>query len=93
MVFGDRKKFQKKDKDKKKKGGKKKFFRKKTCKFCEDKVKVIDYKDITKLKRFVTEKGKILSSRMTGNCAKHQRHLATSIKRARQIALLPFAGE
>ncbi|MBU4343008.1 MAG: 30S ribosomal protein S18 [Candidatus Omnitrophica bacterium] len=93
MVFGDRKKFQKRDKDKKKKGAKKKFFRKKTCKFCEDKVKAIDYKDAAKLRRFITEKGKILPSRMTGNCAKHQRHTAAAIKRARQIALLPFAGE
>ena len=58
-----------------------------------DKVDTIDYKDILKLKRFVTEKGKILPNRITGNCAKHQRRVAVAIKRARYVALLPYVGE
>lgn len=70
-----------------------KFFIKKSCRFCGDKVEDIDYKDVLKLKRFITEKGKILPSRITGNCSRHQRGVATAIKRARYIALLPFAGE
>ncbi|GHT08454.1 30S ribosomal protein S18 [Endomicrobiia bacterium] len=63
--------------------------RKKVCRFCADKVE-IDYKNLSLLHTFVTEKGKILSGRMTGTCAKHQRELDTAIKRARMIALLPF---
>ncbi len=82
-------KFKKKDK----KGSKRKFFRKKVCKFCVDKVDSIDYKDIARLRKFVTEKGKMLPSRITGNCAKHQRGVAEAIKRARFIALLPYVGE
>ncbi|MBU4312339.1 MAG: 30S ribosomal protein S18 [Candidatus Omnitrophica bacterium] len=80
-------------KDKKKGAKKRVFFRKKFCKFCVDKVDTIDYKDILKLKRFVTEKGKILPNRITGNCAKHQRRVAVAIKRARYVALLPYVGE
>ena len=78
---------------------KKKFFKhnknkKKVCAFCEDKnLKFIDYKDANRLKKYVTEKGKIISSRQTGTCARHQRELTTAIKRARNIALLPFSGE
>ena len=78
---------------------KKKFFKphknkKKVCAFCEDKnLKVIDYKDANRLRKFVTEKGKILPSRQTGTCARHQRELTTAIKRARNIALLPFSGD
>lgn len=68
-------------------------FKKKKCKFCEEKSKGVDYKDIDRLKRFVTEKGKILPSRITGNCAKHQRVLTRSVKRARQIALLPYSTD
>jgi len=64
--------------------------RKRLCRLCKEKIDVIDYKDVRKLQRYVTEKGKILSSRLTGNCAKHQRKLVRSIKRARFIALLPF---
>ena len=69
------------------------FFRKKFCKFCKDKIDQIDYKDTLKLKRFVTEKGKMLPNRITGNCAGHQRMVAEAIKRARYIALLPYVGE
>ena len=67
--------------------------RKKVCAFCVDKSDAIDYKDVNKLKKFVTEKGKILPRRMTGVCAKHQRMLSSAIKRARIAALLPFKGE
>ena len=74
-------------------GGKGKvFFKKKVCKFCAQKLK-IDYKDADVLRRFITERGKILPRRITGTCAKHQRFLARSIKRARIIALLPFVAE
>ena len=68
------------------------FFKKKVCKFCMQKLK-IDYKDADTLRRFVTERGKILPRRITGSCAKHQRALALAIKRARTIALLPFVTD
>lgn len=64
--------------------------RKKVCAFCVDKSTSIDYKDVAKLKHFVTEKGKILPRRQTGTCSKHQRMLATAVKKARIMALLPF---
>ena len=67
--------------------------KKKVCTFCADKNIVIDYKDIERLKRFVSEKGKILPRRVTGLCAKHQREVTVAIKRARSIALLPFTAE
>jgi small subunit ribosomal protein S18 len=67
--------------------------RKKVCSFCVDKVETIDYKDVAKLRRFVTERGKILPRRISGNCAKHQRQVTVAIKRARNIALLPFTAE
>ena len=67
--------------------------KKKVCAFCVDKAEAIDYKDIATLKKYVTEKGKILPRRMTGVCAKHQRVLAKAIKRARLVDLLPFKGE
>ncbi len=67
--------------------------RKKVCAFCAEKVEVIDYKDLPRLRKFITEKGKILPSRMSGVCAIHQRELAEAIKRARIMALLPFKGE
>ena len=67
--------------------------RRKVCQFCADKVEHIDYKDAAKLRRFVSERGKILPCRMTGTCAKHQRQLTVAIKRARIIALLPFVSE
>ncbi len=69
-----------------KKGGP---IRKKVCRFCADKVE-IDYKNVSLLRAFVTERGKILSGRVTGTCAKHQRELDTAIKRARMLALIPF---
>jgi small subunit ribosomal protein S18 len=67
--------------------------RKKVCIFCEDKVSTIDYKDAGKLRKFITERSKILPRRATGTCAKHQRELAIAIKRARHMALLPFVSE
>ena len=67
--------------------------RKKVCSFCVDKVEQIDYKDVAKLRRYITERGKILPRRITGNCAKHQRQVTVAIKRARNIALLPFTAE
>lgn len=67
--------------------------RRKVCVFCQEKVEVIDYKDVNRLKKFVTESGKMLPRRMSGNCAKHQRELSKAIKRARVAALLPFKGE
>ncbi len=66
------------------------FFRKKICRFCSEKINLIDYKDIERLGKFLTEKGKIIGRRITGNCAGHQRELAGAIKRARHAALLPF---
>jgi small subunit ribosomal protein S18 len=73
------------------KGGKV-FFKKKVCKFCAQKMK-IDYKEADTLRRFITERGKILPRRITGTCAKHQRALALAIKQARSIALLPYVAE
>ena len=67
--------------------------RRKVCSFCVDKVEHIDYKDVAKLRRFVTERGNILPRRISGNCAKHQRQVTVAIKRARNIALLPFTAE
>jgi len=76
-------------------GGKKGNFapRRKVCRFCVNKVTDISYKDTAKLKRFISEHGKIESRRRTGTCAKHQRALAKAIKRARQAALLPYVPE
>ena len=71
----------------------KKSSRKKVCVFCQEKVEVIDYKDVARLKKFITEGGKIVPRRMSGTCAKHQRELSRAIKRARVAALLPFKGE
>ena len=67
--------------------------RKKVCVFCGDKNGEIDYKDVNKLKRYVSERGKILPRRITGNCAKHQRALTVAIKRARHLALMPYTCE
>ena len=69
------------------------FFRKKFCRFCGEKISAIDYKDAEKLAKYLTEKGKIIARRITGNCAKHQRGLAHAIKRARHAALLSFQAE
>ncbi len=67
--------------------------RRKVCQFCVDRVEFIDYKDIARLRRFMSERAKILPRRVTGTCARHQRDLTTAIKRARQIALLPFISD
>jgi small subunit ribosomal protein S18 len=75
-------------------GGKRQFFRKKkVCRFCVERVDFIDYKKVEMLQPFVQERGKILPRRMTGTCSRHQRWLGEAIKRARNIALLPFATE
>lgn len=66
--------------------------KKKVCAFCTDKVDFIDYKDVAKLRKFITERAKILPRRVSGTCAKHQRELTTAIKRARIVALLPYVG-
>ncbi len=68
------------------------FRRRKVCKFCEEKIDVIDFKDVKLVGQFVSERGKILPRRLTGTCSPHQRELSTAIKRARNIALLPFAA-
>jgi small subunit ribosomal protein S18 len=67
--------------------------KRKVCTFCTEKTAFIDYKDVNRLRRFVTERGKILPRRVSGNCARHQRALASAIKRARELALLPYTGE
>lgn len=67
--------------------------KKKVCLFCVEHIEDIDYKDVAKLRRFVTEKGKILPRRMSGVCAKHQRSLAAAIKRARVMGLLPYSAD
>ena len=67
--------------------------RKKVCQFCADKTETIDYKDIEKLKKYVTERGKILPKRITGTCAVHQREVTRAIKRARIVALLPYTAD
>lgn len=67
--------------------------RRKVCSFCVDKIDTIDYKDVARLRRFVSERAKILPRRVTGTCARHQRELTVAIKRARQIALMPFVSD
>lgn len=74
-------------------GAKKKVFKKKPCRFCLDKIVDIDYLDYQKFQKLITERGKIMPSRITGNCAKHQRQLARAIRKARVIGLLPFVSE
>ncbi|MFQ5911965.1 MAG: 30S ribosomal protein S18 [Nitrospinota bacterium] len=69
----------------------KRFVPKKVCRFCVDKVDYIDYKDLRRIRNLMTERGKIISRRISGNCARHQRQITLAIKRARNIALLPFA--
>jgi small subunit ribosomal protein S18 len=74
-------------------GGRRKFIvRRKVCGFCTDKIRTADYKDIKRLQRYISDRGKILPRRRTGTCARHQRSLTTAIKRARHMALLPFAA-
>jgi small subunit ribosomal protein S18 len=67
--------------------------KRKVCSFCADKIDHIDYKDVSKLRKFVTERGKILPRRISGTCAKHQRTVTDAIKRSRNIALLPFTQD
>ena len=67
--------------------------KKRVCAFCADNIDRIDYKDVARLRKYITERGKILPRRITGNCARHQRQLTKAIKRARQIALLPYTVE
>lgn len=74
-------------------GGRRFFSRPKVCQFCGDKELLINYKKVELLKRYITDEGKIRPRRQTGACAKHQREVAAAVKRARQIALLPFTGE
>ena len=67
--------------------------KRKNCNFCMDRVEVIDYKDVSKIKRYLTEAGKILPRRITGTCAEHQRMLAKAIKRAREAALISYVND
>lgn len=67
------------------------FYQKKVCRFCADKVEDIDYKDVKGLKNLLTDRGKIIPRRISGNCAHHQRKVTTAIKRARNMALIPFS--
>ncbi len=69
------------------------FQRRKVCRFCAEKKDTIDYKDIQVLRNFVTDRGKIVPSRISGNCARHQRVLSSAVKKSRNIALLPFTEE
>ena len=80
-----------KDSDLDQEGGRKKPSRRRACKFCTDENLVIDYKNAALLKYFITDRGKLVPRRLTGNCAKHQRAIARAVARARMIALMPFA--
>ena len=73
--------------------GGRRFFQKKVCRFCSERTEAIDFKDIDRLRRFLTEKGKIVPRRISGNCAKHQRMLARAMKRARHTAFIAFQTE
>lgn len=78
--------------DEDKRGGRGGFGRKKVCRFCAEKNTTVDYKDQAMLKYFVTERGKIIPRRISGNCAKHQRQISVAIKRARGLALIPYVS-
>jgi small subunit ribosomal protein S18 len=67
--------------------------RRKSCQYCRDKVAFVDYKDITSLRKFISDRGKIRSRRITGACRRHQNQIATAVKRARELALLPYVGD
>jgi len=73
--------------------GSSRFKRRKVCRFCVDKIEHVDYKDAKRLRNYITDRGKIIPKRISGNCAPHQRQLGTAIKRARNIALIPYTGE
>lgn len=81
------------DRDGGRRGGRFRRSRRKVCAFCVDRVERIDYKDHQRLREFVSDRGKILKSRMTGTCSRHQRMLSVAVKRARHMALLPFVSE
>ena len=85
--------FEMKRKPKKPGDKKKKVYKKKPCRFCMDKIKAIDYLDYQKFQKLITERGKIMPSRITGTCAKHQRQLARAIKKCRVLAILPFMAD
>lgn len=74
-------------------GGAGKPFRRKSCLFCKDKVREVDYKNVNQLRRYISDRGKIRGPRITGACRKHQRQVALAIKRAREMALLPYVAE
>lgn len=74
-------------------GGRERFSRRRVCAFCADKLIVIDYKDVARLRKYLSERGKIEPRRKTGTCAKHQRTLTTALKRSRQLALLPYTAD
>ena len=80
------------DRDRKPKSATAKKIKKKHCQFCADKVRKIDYKDVALLRKFVSERGKIRARRVTGNCSQHQRRVATAVKNAREMALLPYSA-
>ncbi len=84
--------FEKRDR-KKRDPLKKKIFKKRPCRFCMEKVKNVDYLDYQRFSKFITERGKIIPSRISGNCAKHQRQLARAVKKARILSFLPFVAE
>ena len=67
--------------------------RRKSCQYCRDKVEFVDYKDINTLRKFISDRGKIRSRRITGACRRHQNQIATAVKRARELALLPYVGD
>ena len=69
------------------------FGRRKVCKFCVDKIDMVDYRDVKRVRTFVTERGKIIPRRISGNCAQHQRQLTTALKRIRTVALAPYVAE
>ena len=79
--------------EKKREPLKKRIFKKRPCRFCIDKIEKVDYLDYQKFSKFITERGKIIPSRISGNCAKHQRQIARAIKKARILSLLPFVAE
>lgn len=74
-------------------GGPAKPLRRKSCLFCKDKVREVDYKNVNQLRRYISERGKIRAPRMTGACRRHQRQIAVAVKRAREMALLPYVAE
>ena len=82
-----------KKEDSSKTPGGRRLMRRKICKFCAEKVGDIDYQDTTRLVKFVSERGKILPRRVSGNCARHQRQMSSAIKRARAVALMPYVAE